>query len=406
MASCRRETRKRGRNLSEGPSPSKSAPPTKRFTKQPNKSDSHINRKSTQDIRTPSVARNIVDDIIRIEEEEERRREVPEAEEDEVFATPTPPEMTTPDDSEARGALLKEMTQYFDQQFKKLPTREYMDERIGHIEKTAQTNTKRIEGIEESLRSLKNPQNNNQTTNWPSLPSRNGIQIRDERREEKFLLAKRSIRIWPIRGESTQEMTEGVDEFLKNGLMIEQSDLDTIVIVTIERMRTSPRAKHHHEVLVVFRDEDTRELVLSYSRNLSKYVDDNGQPTAGLRMEVPNFLASTQKLLQNVCVYLKQKYGQSRRIIKYDDIGMDLYIAFKLPSSDHWQRITSSMAATYRDREDQRHFADFSQLLSPPNNPGPRVLPATGANSVNLGTPMMQPGTSRVWKPAPRRSND
>ena len=131
---------------------------------------------------------------------------------------------------------------------------------------------------------------------------------------QKTSLLLRSLRIWPINGDTQQQMSSELDIFLKNGLLIKQEDLDTIIIIeSIERMRSSPRSKHHHEILVVFREEETRELILSYSRSIAKYVNESGQPTAGLRMEVLTFLASTHKLLQSVCVYLKNKYGHQIR---------------------------------------------------------------------------------------------
>ena len=84
-------------------------------------------------------------------------------------------------------------------------------------------------------------------------------------------------------------MTKNVDDFLLNALVMEEKDLHTIIIESVERMRTSPRAKHHLEVRVVFRDEDNRETVLSYARNLSNYVDGStGQPTACLLYTSPS----------------------------------------------------------------------------------------------------------------------
>ena len=131
--------RKRVRNLSEGPSPSRSDPPVKRQTRI--RTVPQI-RRSSQEILSPSVARNIVDDIIRVEEEEERAK-ITESEEDEIFATPTP---TMPTETETSGGdLIKEMTAYFDQKFERLPTREYMDGRMNAMDKHIQSNTLRIE---------------------------------------------------------------------------------------------------------------------------------------------------------------------------------------------------------------------------------------------------------------------
>lgn len=126
------------------------------------------------------------------------------------------------------------------------------------------------------------------------------------------------------------------------------------IIESVARTRSSPRARHYLEVLVVFREEDTRELILSYSRSLTEYKNSKGRPTAGLRMEVPDFLRSTFKLLESVTIYLKQKHGpESRWLIKYDDVELSLYIAFKPRGAMTWRRISPKMAASYREKEDE-----------------------------------------------------
>ena len=225
---------------------------------------------------------------------------------------------------------------------------------------------------------------------------RHGAERRRERidtRGEKFLLAKRTIRIWLIQGVNEGEILKGIDSFLKNALVMEQRNLDTIIVESVERMRTSPRAKHHLKVRVVFRDEDNRETVLSYARNLSSYMDkNNGQPTAGLRMEIPDYLGSVHKLLIDMCYYLKTKHG----VIKYDNIEQSLYIALQVQGEDHWRRITPKMAESLRKREEQQFCIEFEGTLSPPGR-----IPATGANRSPLSS---LPSTSTLNVPSTSRT--
>ena len=152
------------------------------------------------------------------------------------------------------------MTEYFDKKFDKLPTRDYMEGRMNSIEQNVSSNSARIEGIEETLRGLTREEGGKHTQSYSAAcqATKRDYRERDELREEKFRLAKRSLRVWPIRGESSHDMSTALDEFLKGGLKMKQEDLDTVIIESIERTRSSPRAKHHHEVLVTFRDEDTR----------------------------------------------------------------------------------------------------------------------------------------------------
>ena len=185
-------------------------------------------------------------------------------------------------------------------------------------------------------------------------------------------------------------------------------DLNAIIIESIARVRTSPRAKQHLKVLIVFRDEECRETILSYARNLSGYVNKDGDPSAGLRLEIPDFLASTHKLLLNVCFYLKTKHGkETRQIIKFDDIDQSLYLAFKMNGSDQWKRITPKMAATYREREDARTTIEFEGVMSPPDQRSINFR-LTGGNSQSIPQPSPLPSTSerisrprnQTWTPA------
>ena len=91
--------RKRGRNKSEHTSPTGSAPPpTKRNTRSKTRSESVPQRKQTKrpcNILDSTAVRNIVEDIIRIEEEED---EDTVEDNEEVFATPPAANMASNQD--------------------------------------------------------------------------------------------------------------------------------------------------------------------------------------------------------------------------------------------------------------------------------------------------------------------
>ena len=149
---------------------------------------------------------------------------------------------------------------------------------------------KRVEDIEkvrEPRTICQNPRMAASTTETTSRLS--------EQKETAFLKAIRSIRVWPIEGNTSLESK--VDDFFKNALCISERDQEQIIIEDIYPVRSSPRSRQHNEVCVVFRDAETRELILSYARNLSTYVDKEGNPTAGIRMEIPQHLLMIHKLL-------------------------------------------------------------------------------------------------------------
>ena len=52
--------------------------------------------------------------------------------------------------------------------------------------------------------------------------------------------------------------------------------------------------------------------------------------------------------------------------MKFYMIEQNLYLAYKLPTSEIWHEITPAMAKTYKDRENQRSLMNFSNNLSPP----------------------------------------
>lgn len=152
-------------------------------------------------------------------------------------------------------------------------------------------------------------------------------------------------------------------------------------------------------------------LVLSHARNLAGYVDSTGNPTAGMRNAIPQHLQATNKLLQNYGFHLAQRHGKgTRRLIKFDDIERNIYLSYKIPSSDAWHTITPAMATKYREKENERNLASFSGTLSPPHpvaSSKPRSFPISYASGANLTTPgNLPPGSSQRgspsrWRPPP-----
>ena len=117
-----------------------------------------------------------------------------------------------------------------------------------------------------------------------------------------------------------------------------------------------------------FTDSDTRELILSYARSLAHYIDNENKPTAGIRMQVSDYLEGTYKLLENHGFQIKAQHGMgTRRIIKFDLIEKSLMLFYKLPFEEEWYRVTPDMAHAKRNRDNQRNLRHFESTLSPPN---------------------------------------
>ena len=285
---------------------------------------------------------------------------------------------------------LSDMAKFFEERLSSLPTKDYMDKRLSKIEEKAEDTAQGLKTLERRVRNMEEEKDKSirgpdiqarMTTGRNDMRAPNAI---NELREEAFLKAIRSIRIWPIDG--TNELEVKVDAFIKTALCMPTKELESVIIEDIYTVRSSPRSRQHNEVCVLLRDSDTRELVLSYARNLATYVDVEGNPTAGIRMEIPPHLLMAHKLLIMYGYGLKKRHGrETRRIIKFDLIEQSLYLSYKVPGNELWHDVTPAMAKSYKDRENERSLLQFSSTLSPPQS-GPSLAPLTGANTTEMSS--------------------
>ena len=274
---------------------------------------------------------------------------------------------------------IPDMAKFFEDKFAALPTTQYLDERLDKMQRKTDETANGLKLLEQRVERIENVNTAlvRATEARINIPNTHQSQIALTR-EDAFLRAIRSIRLWPLIPSSGGSLEAAFDEFLRTALCMSKQDLEQVILEDIYKVRSSPRSRQHDEVCAVFRDQETRELLLSYARNLSTYVDSNGDPTAGLRLEIPSHLMMTHRLLTMYGYNLRNRHGkETRRIIKFDLIEQSLYLAYKLPGSELWHEITPAMAKTYKDRENQRSLLNFSESLSPVSNRS--VL--TGANA-------------------------
>ena len=193
---------------------------------------------------------------------------------------------------------LADMAKFFQGRFDALPTKEFMNQRLTGIEQKAHETAENLRELEKRVEKIKQ----SETSTTGNVIAAGRLPAGDNqtamKREDAFLRAIRSLRIWPIKGDSSHELTAAVDDFLKSALIMDQRDLNQVVYEDVYRVRSSPWSRQHEEVCVLFRESETRELVLSYARNLATYVDEAGSPTAGMRLEIPPHLLMTHKLLE------------------------------------------------------------------------------------------------------------
>lgn len=134
-------------------------------------------------------------------------------------------------------------------------------------------------------------------------------------REISYNISRRSLRIWPITGETNDQMLESFESFSRDALRVPSVEMSSIQIDRIRRTRSSPNSNTYMEVSVTFRDIDDRDYIASRAVNLGNLVQMDGKPQAGIRMDVPAFLLSTFKDLNGYAFHIRRIHGRKLRRI-------------------------------------------------------------------------------------------
>ena len=98
-------------------------------------------------------------------------------------------------------------------------------------------------------------------------------------------------------------------------------------------------------VMVTFREISQRDMIYRNAPNLSAHRDSKGQPTAGIMMEIPDYLIGDFKLLQRHGHNLRAEYGdQFKRLIKLCDETKGLKLDVLFPGESAWECVTPELA--------------------------------------------------------------
>ena len=162
--------------------------------------------------------------------------------------------------------------------------------------------------------------------------------------DQEYARARRSLRLWPVLGNTKNEIRDATGIFLGTNLgmggTLNESSIEEISRVEIP---SGPGVKF--EVLVRFRDADTRDMVMGAAAKLAPFMDSNGRATAGMRMEVPQRLQQSFRILFRYGQGLRARHGAgTRRHVKFCDLDSSLYLNVKLPGDEAWSRISLDVA--------------------------------------------------------------
>ena len=174
--------------------------------------------------------------------------------------------------------------------------------------------------------------------------------------ERHFYWSRRSIKLWPVRGETIEQLWVNTGDFLHDVLEIAENEMDQTKIEQIQRSTDQPPradSRIKDEIVVTFLTAAARDLVLRSSSRLSKMRDADGNPTAGVRIHIPNKLRGIFNLLERYGHFMRQKHGKGTKThIKFDESDLSLFTNIKLPGESEWARITPAFARkTMRDRD-------------------------------------------------------
>ena len=126
---------------------------------------------------------------------------------------------------------------------------------------------------------------------------------------QAYLLARWSVRLWPVTGGDEEALWEGAGDFIHDVQRVSQVDVCQEDIEVVARVLDHSASVGRDEVLVTFVNSRKRDLVVSHSTNLADRIDTEGRPTAGVRLEVPGELSDTFRLLSRFGTRLRARHG-------------------------------------------------------------------------------------------------
>ena len=116
-------------------------------------------------------------------------------------------------------------------------------------------------------------------------------------------------------------------------------------------------ARVHDEYVVTFKEVEARDSIKSHASGLA-----SAQGNAGLRLELPEYLKGSYRVLEEHGFAVKQLYGKdTKRNIRFDDRNRDLMIDIKLPNSIKRHNITIEQAMKTKKLREEAEVVKLAQ---------------------------------------------
>ena len=165
-------------------------------------------------------------------------------------------------------------------------------------------------------------------------------------RQARYWKARKSLRIWPIKGEGDGLRVE-LQRFLSQKLRLGEDVLSDAGDCSIRRIPAGRNNKNGitNEVTVEFPTVDIRDAVRGAAYNLA------GIAGSGIRLEIPHHLMANFKALNSASYRLKKSFKECKRNIKFDDETSDLVLDFKTGEESGWKKIRPAQAREFLKEE-------------------------------------------------------
>ena len=172
----------------------------------------------------------------------------------------------------------------------------------------------------------------------------------EEEKERKYWRCRRSIKLWPISGNCSEELWRGCEAFLDEKMKYPVRNLSDADFEEISRCPPgNPLSRVKDEVLVVLANVGIRDSIAAHAKNLRNCIDADGRPTAGQRIDIPDHLTGAHKELDQYGKQLRKIHGPGlKRNIKFDDASSSLIMDVKLPDEEEWIRVDRTLAKEER----------------------------------------------------------
>lgn len=155
-------------------------------------------------------------------------------------------------------------------------------------------------------------------------------------REAAYDKARLSLRIWPIKGNDKEELEMSFREFAIEALQVSQQTMDEILLAEIIRV--------YMEVNITFFTVSDRDFFNSEPSNLASFRNEQGLPEAGIRMDIPSFLLSTFKLLNDHSYEIRNVHGkETKRYVKFDEERLSLILEALLEMDEDNSRASQEL---------------------------------------------------------------